>query len=76
MPSELATVDPLPGILWNAHAALGDAMQRAPMNAPLIVLWLDEAGVLKYSRSANNRDVVWLAHSALVDALVVSPNGS
>lgn len=76
MASDLATVDSLPGLPWNAHAALGDALQRAPIGAPLIVLWLDELGQLHYSRSATNKDTVWMVHNVLTEHLNTPPDES
>ena len=46
-----ATVDPLPGKEWNAHAVAGDVLNRAPMNAPIIAVWIDDKGCLRYSKS-------------------------
>lgn len=46
-----ATVNPLPGKGWNAHAVAGDVLNRAPMNAPIIAIWVDEKGCLRYSKS-------------------------
>lgn len=69
MPSELATVDPLPGILWNAHAVLGDAMQRAPMDAALVVMWIGGDGQTKTSCSANNQETVWLCAQTMQSVL-------
>lgn len=59
----LATVDCLPGKRWNSHAALGDAMQRASMDAPMIVIWLDgEKEEVRYAISnCKNKDTLFLA---------------
>lgn len=48
---KLATVDPLPGINWNAKAAAGDALQRVSEDAPFIAIWVDSDGILRMSQA-------------------------
>lgn len=67
--SDLATVDCLPGQNWNAHAVLGDALQRAPIDAMILVLWIDKDGVYHRSSSATNAEIVWACALATKEAL-------
>lgn len=54
-----ATVDPIPGRDWNAHAVAGDILNRCPIRAPIAVVWVGEDGKLRFSKS--NCDAVSLA---------------
>lgn len=57
-----ATVDPLPGKDWNAHAVAGDVLNRAPLNAAIIAMWIDEHGQLRYSKAGTDgRSLSWFA---------------
>lgn len=60
---KLATVDFLPGKRWNAHAALGDAMQRASMDAPMVVMWLEgkEQKFCYAIANSVNLQTLWMA---------------
>lgn len=58
-----ATVDALPGRGWNAHAVAGDALNRAPITAPIVCLWVDEQGRVCWSRA--NTSAATLAHMAV-----------
>jgi hypothetical protein len=60
-----ADIEVLPGRKWNAHAALAYAMNRAPMNAPLLVLWLDEDGDVRHAATTTNQEAVWMAQVAI-----------
>ena len=60
-----ADIEPLPGVRWSAHAALGDALNRAPINSPCIIAWLDEEENVCYSVSATNMQTVWLCHQLI-----------
>ena len=64
---KLATVDLLPGKEWNAKAAFGDALQRAPIDSPCVALWL-ENGELKWSSQASRMEIVYMLHEALREA--------
>ncbi len=52
MSDELATVDPIKeSIPWSARAAAGDALQRVTDKTPIICLWRDDNGALRYSKA-------------------------
>ena len=51
-------------IKWNAHAALGDALNRAPINAELMVVWIQDDGKLRWSKACDNRTAVYMMHAA------------
>lgn len=51
MDGKPATVDCLPGKAWSAHAVAGDVLNRAPMNAPIVAVWIDDQGKVRYSKS-------------------------
>jgi hypothetical protein len=36
---------------WSAKAAAADALERAQHEAPMLCVWLDEKGHLKYSKA-------------------------
>lgn len=36
---------------WSAKAAAADALERAPHNAAMLCVWLDEKGILRYSKA-------------------------
>ena len=59
-----ASVDPLPGKEWNAHAVAGDVLSRAPISAPIFAVWIDENGKLRYAKS--NTDAAALSMFAIV----------
>jgi hypothetical protein len=68
---KLATVDMIPGRRWNAHAALGEAMQRASMDAPMVVMWLDGSSQeFKFAiANATNMQCLWMAEALKVTSL-------
>ena len=65
MTDKLATVDPISAKLgWNAHAALGDALSRCPMDADLYVVWMTPEGKLGWSRACDNAMAVYMMQAA------------
>jgi hypothetical protein len=59
---KLATVDPIKeGAAWSARGAAGDCLQRVGDSCPLICLWIDEKGDIRYSK-AN----ITIHHAALM----------
>jgi len=62
---KLATVDPISAkISWNAHAALGDALQRCPIDADLFIVWMTPENTLHWSKSATNAMAVFMLQAA------------
>jgi len=60
-----ATVDPIsPKVKWNAHAALGDALSRCPIDADLVVVWMTPEGVWHWSQACENAMAVYLLQAA------------
>lgn len=47
----MADIEIMPKHGWNAKAAAGDALERAPLNAPFIAMWIDEKGNVRYSQA-------------------------
>lgn len=70
-PKKLATVDMIPGRRWNAHAALGDAMQRASMDAPMVVMWLEGPDQrFRFAiANATNMQSLWMAEALKLTSL-------
>lgn len=51
----IATVDPITDDTpWNAHAVLGDALNRCSPDSKVMVLWLNKEGHLSYSKNTDN----------------------
>jgi hypothetical protein len=47
-----ATVDPISeDTPWSAKAVAGDALQRVNHDSPIICIWLDEEGKIRYSKA-------------------------
>ena len=68
---ELATVDPIAdNISWSAHAVGGDVIQRAPINAPVIAIWIGEDDLVKYSK-ANCKASDLCVFSAVIHDMAV-----
>ncbi len=64
-PKKSADIEALPQIQWNAHAALHDALSIMPINAPCMVLWLDNEEDCRYRASCTNMQGIWLLHNQL-----------
>ena len=60
----LATVDPIrdSNSAWGAKASAGDALQRAPNEAPFLAIWIDPKSGVKWSKA--NTDFQSLAMMA------------
>lgn len=56
----MADIEPLPGIEWNAHASLHDALNRCAIDRPVVILWIEEDGRVAHSSSALKKDVLWM----------------
>jgi hypothetical protein len=62
---KLATVDPISDkISWNAHAALGDALERCPIGADLVVVWMTPENTLHWSKATTNAMAVYMLQAA------------
>ena len=55
-----AEIELLPGRTWNAHAALHHALNEVKIDSPMIVLWMNEDGMVRTSSSALRREVLWM----------------
>jgi hypothetical protein len=66
-----AEIHPLPGRAWSAEACLHDALQRAPKDAKVIVIWSDpELRELHYSAAGlKNAETVWLVEQVKMRTL-------
>lgn len=51
---DIASVDALPGREWNAHAVAGDVLSRAEIDAPIIAVWMNKDGKLRYAKSRTD----------------------
>ena len=52
MSDKIATVDPIKeGADWSAKAAAGDCLQRVDYRTPLICLWIDSDGGIRYAKA-------------------------
>lgn len=60
-----ADIEALPGKRWNSHAALADAMNRLPIGASCVILWINEDGNVSYSVNATNQETVWMCHQMI-----------
>lgn len=60
-----ASVEGLPKIPWNAHAALGDALNRAPIDAELFVVWTTKEGKLHWSKACDRNQAVYMMTAAI-----------
>lgn len=61
-----ADIDCLPGIPWNAHAALHDALNRCPQDASVLIVWTDkDCKHLYHSANSTNAISAWMLHYAL-----------
>ena len=61
-----ATVDSISDtIKWSAHAALGDALNRAEIGDDLFVCWMGKDNKLKWSKACNNAMAVYLMTAAI-----------
>lgn len=50
----VASVDPITmQTPWNAHAVLGDALNRCNPENKILVVWLDKEGKLSYSKNTE-----------------------
>jgi hypothetical protein len=69
-----AEIHPLPGMAWSAEACLHDALQRAPKDAKLLVVWSDPTlAALHFSASGlKNAETLWLIEQVRMRTL----NGS
>lgn len=56
----MADIEPLPGLQWNAHAALHDALNRADIHNPIVIMWLGKDGIVRHSSSATRQEVLWM----------------
>lgn len=69
-PRDLASVSPIGERAdWSAKAAAGDAMQQVGHDRPIVCLWIDEQGVMRYAKANTSvADLctmqVFLAHMA------------
>jgi len=62
-----ASVDALPGLDWNAHAVAGDILNRCPINAQIIALWIDNEGMLRFSKTTLPFEVACMFSAQLQD---------
>jgi hypothetical protein len=60
------TIEYLPEIDWNAHAALHSALEVIPIESKCIVLWEDENGTLRWRKNGGPIHLSGLCSSALV----------
>lgn len=61
MNDKLASVEPLRE-KWSAQAVAGDMMERCPSQAPCVAIWIDEKGVVHYSKlNTELRDLAMFA---------------
>ena len=47
----MADIEIIPKHGWNAKAAAGDALNRADLRDPLIAIWIDDKGQVRYSQA-------------------------
>lgn len=52
-------------IPWNAHACLGDALNRAAIDADLMVVWIDKDGKLSWAKSCQRNQAVYMLNAAI-----------
>lgn len=64
-PPKSADIESLPGKPWNAHAVLHDVLNTVPIDAPLMVLWLDKDEFTRFRMSCSNMQSVWMMHQQL-----------
>lgn len=70
MSTSKASLHDLPGIGWNAQAALNDSMSRTNINTELVAVWFDENGMLRWSHSCKSTAMmVLLLEAAKIEAL-------
>lgn len=60
----------LPGLPWNAHAALMSAKERVPIETELLIAWFDADGVLRWSHSCKNiKDIVSICEYVKLESI-------
>lgn len=65
-PKNYAPVDPISNkIKWSAHAALGDALNRCPIDADLMVVWMGKDGKLRWSQACDPAIAVYMMNAAI-----------
>jgi len=47
----VADIEIMPNVGWNAKAAAGDALNRASLRDPFIAIWVDDKGQVRYSQA-------------------------
>lgn len=65
LPPKSADIESLPGKPWNAHAALHDVLNEVPIDAPIMILWLDKDTFVRYRAACTNMEGVWMMHHQL-----------
>lgn len=60
-PKQSEKIDCLPGIDWNAHAALANAMEVIDIKNPCMVVWIDNDGGVRFRAAATNQERLWMA---------------
>jgi hypothetical protein len=60
------TIEHLPEIDWNAHAALHSALEVIPLEAKVMVLWEDEKGLLRWRKNGGSIHLSGLCSAAIV----------
>jgi hypothetical protein len=59
-----ADIELLPGKRWNAKAALHHALNEVKLDTPIIILWLDEGGIVhNISSGTERRDALWMVET-------------
>ncbi len=63
------TIESLPDIPWNAHAALHSALEVIPIEAKTIVIWIDEEKVVRTRCNGSNIYLSGMCQAAIRDLL-------